>query len=147
MAVSPTLLVVTWLLSLKLSAAVTSTVSLPPFQSVQVSLPFNVKIAPAQGYSFAVSAEQQVLDAIKSSVSNSVLYLGTHGNFDSKQPISATVFMPADSLQQVSVRSPNNLVAVDTGFSVRAFSAKLSGTSTLYLRNLVAQRVSVTSTG
>ena len=147
MALSPILLVWTWLLSLNLSAARTSTVSLLSFKTVQVSLPCNVKIAPAQGYSFAVSADQQVINAIDSSVSNSVLYLSTHGSFLSRQPISATVFMPADSLQQVLVRSPNNLVAVDSGFSVRAFSAKVSGTSNLFVRNLVAQRVLVTSTG
>ena len=145
MALSPALFVLTWIL--RVSAATTSTVSLPSFKTVQVSLPFIVKIAPAHRYSFAISADQQVIDATKSSVSNSVLYLGTHGDFQSQQPISATVFMPADSLQQVTVRSPNDLVAVDAGFSVQAFSAKLSGTSTLYVRNLVAQRVSMTSTG
>lgn len=147
MGLSPATLVLTWMLSLNLSAAISSTAPLPPFNTVQVSLPFYVRIAAAQEYSFAVTADQQVFEAINSSVSNSVLYLQTRGNFTTQQPISATVSMPADSLQQVLVRSPNNLVAVDTGFSVPAFTAKVSGTSTLYVRNLVAQQVSVTSTG
>lgn len=133
--------------SLKGVAPARIVTALSPFEGVQIAVPFNVKISPAGNSSLSISADQQVLNAINSSVSNKVLYLGTNQSFETQQPISATIFLPAGSLQQISIVSATNLVAVDDGFSVQALSANVAGTSTLYFKNLVAQQLSVTSTG
>ena len=143
----PVLCILAWLSSPKPADATSKTKSLPSFSTVQVNLPFNVKISPASSYSLKLEASPQVIDAVDSSVSNSVLYLGTHGDFKTQQPIYATVFLPAGSLQQVLVQSPVNTVAVDSGFSVQSFSANTAGTSILYVKNLTAKKVMVTSTG
>ncbi len=135
------------LTSLREAASARSVAALAPFESVQISVPFNVKISPAGNFSLNISADQQILNAINSSVSDKVLYVGTDKPFESQQPISATILLPAGSLQQVTVLSPNNLVAVDSGFSVQALSAKVAGTSTLYFKSLVAQQSLVTCTG
>ncbi len=117
------------------------------FSKVQISTPFNVKVAPASGFSLDISADQQVLAAVNSSVVNGVLFLATHGDFESQQPIYATVLLPKDQLQSITVQSPNNLVAVDDGFTVQQFSASVAGTSTLYTRGLTASNVTIKSTG
>lgn len=143
----PVLCLLAWLSSPKAWAATSRIRSLSSFTQVQVNLPFNVKIAPASSYSLKLEASQQVVDAVTSSVSNSVLYLGTNRDFRTQQPIYATVFLPAGSLQRVSVQSPVNTVAVDSGFSVQSFSADLSGTGTLYVKSLTAKKTAVTSTG
>ena len=143
----PLLCVLAWLSSPKPAGATSKTKSLPAFSTVQVNLPFNIKISPGSSCSLKLEASQQVIDAVDSSVSNSVLYLGTHGDFKTQQPIYATVFLPAGSLQQILVQSPVNAVAVDSGFHVQSFSANVAGTSTLYVKSLVAKKVTVTSTG
>ena len=143
----PVLCILAWLSSPKPAYAASKTKPLPSFSTVQVNLPFNVKISPASSSSLKLEASPQVIDAVDSSVSNSVLYLGTHGDFKTQQPIYATVFLPAGSLQQVLVQSPVNTVAVDSGFSVQSFSANVAGTGTLYVKNLVTKKTTVTSTG
>jgi len=147
MGLSPILLLFAMFLSSKPSAAASNKQSLQPFSTVHLSVPFHVKISPGKGYSFSISADQQVLKAVSVTVSKSVLYVATRGDFLSQQPIVATVFLPAGSLQQVLIQSPSTLVVVDTGFSVPALAANVAGTSTLYFKNLVARQVSVTSTG
>ena len=143
----PVFLLIMVLSSLKGVAPARSVTALPQLQGVQIAVPFNVKISPAGNSSLSISADQQVLNAINSSVSDKVLYVGIDQTFETQQPVSATIFLPAGSLQQVSVLSSTNLVAVDGGFSVQALSAKVAGTSTLCFKNLVAQHLSVTSTG
>jgi hypothetical protein len=144
---SPFFLLIMVLSSLKGVAPAHIVTALSPFEGLQIAVPFNVKISPASNSSLSISADQQVLNAVNSSVSNKVLYIGTDQNFKTQQPISATIFLPAGSLQQISILSSTNLVAVDDGFSVQALSARVVGTSTLYFKNLVAQQLSVTSTG
>ncbi len=146
-SLSPFFLLITVLSSLKGVAPARIVTALSPFEGVQIAVPFNVKISPAGNSSLSISADQQVLNAINSSVSDKVLYIGTDQSFETQQPISATIFLPAGSLQQISILSSTNLVAVDDGFSVQTLSAKVAGTSTLYFKNLVAQQLSVTSTG
>ena len=114
------------------------------FTRVQLLAPVNLKISPATTYSFDVSADQQVLNALNTSVSDNVLYISTSGSFETQQAVNATVFLPADALQSVTSGS---LVVIDQGFVLQNFSADLNGLSTLYLRNITSTSLDITASG
>lgn len=128
-------------------AGVSSTQSLPNFNTVTVAVPLNVRITPSSGYSLDVDAEQQVKNALKASVSNNVLNLESHGDFQSHQPIKITVHLPKDQLSQVDNLASSNLVVVDTGFAVGKLAANLAGTGTVYFAGIDASSATIDSSG
>ena len=128
-------------------AGVSSTQSLPNFNNVTVAVPLNVMITPSSGYSLVVDAEQQVMNALKATVSNNVLNLESYGDFQSNQPIKIIVNLPQDQLSQVNNIASSNLVVVDTGFAVGELTANLAGTGTVYFASIDAPQVTIDSSG
>lgn len=121
--------------------------SLEPFDTVEVSLPFNVVISPASGFAVNVTAESQVTSAVSVYISDQTIHLSTHRAFSSQQPIFCTVSLPANELKAVKVLSGNILVALAGGFSLPSLSLDVSGASKLVAKDLKAADTAVSSAG
>ncbi|KAK9803795.1 hypothetical protein WJX73_009707 [Symbiochloris irregularis] len=131
------------------ASAQARTVPLDAFTAIEACLPFNFAVSPSKGttYQMIIDADTGVAAAINASVTNGVLSLALADNqpnsltFKANNPIKVAVQLPADQLASVAVASiPSVTVAVASGFSVPSFSASITGTSTLSVQGLTAEK-------
>ena len=143
----PVLALVLLVTSVVNRGSASNTQSLKPFNTINITAPFNVIIRPADRFALDVTAEPQVVAALDVSVSDKTLHLGVHSAFSSQSPILCTVTLPATELAVLNVLSPAIVVVVDSGFSLPSFSVSVSGASKFVARDLRAAKTNTTSAG
>ena len=116
--------------------------SLPPFTAVTMAGDASVSILVGSPQQVVVSADDNLLSTVKTTVSGGTLAVATPGSFTARSPMRVSITVPR--IDALRLSGTGDLTA--TG-STRALDATLDGTGAMRLSGLVARDVHATLSG
>lgn len=114
----------------------------------QVCVPYNVLVDAGDAYSITITADQAVINTLRTTIVDSQLRLTTtQPGFSTQQPIRVTVTLPPGSLEGVQVASPQSSVVVQGPAGGDTLTATHTGAGGLFLLDLNASSLTVNAAG
>ncbi len=114
------------------------------FDKVKSSGSFDVHISAGDEYEVVISAEQNILPHIETSVSGGVLYIETKGTYNLKNQLPMEVFLTSPALKGVKL-SGSGVITTDY-FATELFDIALSGSGQISVA-VEAERIDASISG
>lgn len=123
---------------------VSGAIELEPFSKIYSCFPSDVVVRPGKNYSATLTGEPSVITALSFSVQNDTLYLSVNKEIETSELLRATITMPKDSLETLTVLNSGNLY-LEKGFLLQSLSINTDSGGNINMPDVDLESVAITA--